>query len=280
MSPPKFLKVSCCSRGAGDIFAAMWAVQAARDAGWDVEFYTFAGTAQDVARLFLPPDKVKDLERQKWELFLPWEGNYTATQGMARTRWFHNRLPGGICGAGPVQPRVLESVGRDEAFQGKTLLFPFSHYSEREWPLPRFLQTAKLLEDQGHDCVIIGPENRLSTVRALGWQKCGNFAAWLPLSRAMLAARLVVGNDSGPINAAGAFGVPGVCVHAQMTATGLTSDYPTIRSVVPTWAGTCAGCHWQAFAGYLQGHCVKGMCRELELISPRSVLAAVRDMGV
>ena len=50
----KLLKVSCCTRGAGDIFAAMWAVQAARDAGWRVEFYTFAGAAQDVARLFLP----------------------------------------------------------------------------------------------------------------------------------------------------------------------------------------------------------------------------------
>lgn len=275
----KLLKISCCTRGAGDVFAAMWAVQAARDAGWRVEFYTFAGAAQDVARLFLPAENVHDVERQKWELFLPHEGNNVATMGTARTRWFHSRLPGSICGETPVMPRPVPEVVRNEDFAGKTLLFPFSFYSEREWPLPRFIQTAKLLELQGHDCLIVGPENRLGLVRALGWQKCCNFAAWLPLSCAMLAVRMVVGNDSGPMNAAGSLGVPCVAIHAQMSAKGLTADYPTVRSVVPSWEGTCAGCHWQGFAGYLQGHCVRGVCRELELISPKSVVAAVNSFS-
>lgn len=90
------------------------------------------------------------------------------------------------------------------------LLFPGAGHPAKQWPLVQFFQLAKILEQQGFSALfVLGPAEIERGVIPEG-------KAWVApesledLENVILAARAVVGADTGPMHLAGMLGVPGV----------------------------------------------------------------------
>ena len=101
---------------------------------------------------------------------------------------------------------------RRGAEYGEVLLLPGAGHPAKQWPLVQFFELAAWLQRQGHKVrFILGPAER---ERGMTVQ---DFPTVFPDSLDMLqdvlqGARLVVGNDSGPMHLAGMLGVPGLAL--------------------------------------------------------------------
>ncbi|PTN34118.1 glycosyltransferase family 9 protein [Desulfonatronum sp. SC1] len=106
------------------------------------------------------------------------------------------------------------------------LLFPGAGHPAKQWPLVQFFELARWLQEQGHEVrFILGPAE---LDRRMG---VSDYPVSCPdslevLRELLLSARLVVGNDSGPMHLAGMLGVPGLALfgpalEAQWSPVGL-----------------------------------------------------------
>jgi ADP-heptose:LPS heptosyltransferase len=97
--------------------------------------------------------------------------------------------------------------------EGNTaLLFPGAGHADKAWPLGNFEHLAALLRERGiRPVFVIGPAERERGVVPQEGEilEPQDIAA---LSRALCAARFVVGPDSGPMHLAGLHGLPGVAL--------------------------------------------------------------------
>lgn len=269
--------VSCSSPGAGDTLAAMWAVASVKACGGRVVYHTTGDAANAAARLFLKEEEMGDATRQKVELFLPQKPSHVGTVDKSRARYYFDKLPERFKWSGMVAPTPLPHVFPLAEDMGKIVVFPDSIWSGRSYPAHLWARVAGALESDGRKVVFLTTPNHLHVLHYLKVQDCRAAESWLHLSRIISGASLVLCNDSGPLHLAAALGVPTVAVFAQMTPAGLVGDYPTVSPVVPTWAGTCAGCHWQPERGHGNAPlCRPTTCHELPQISPLAILHAAR----
>ena len=107
------------------------------------------------------------------------------------------------------------------------LLFPGSGHPAKNWGLVKFLELATRLADAGETPVfVLGPVERTQKMN------CDPFPCHHPenlrdLEALLATARLVIGNDSGPMHLAGCLGTPGLALfgptnHRQWGAPGIT----------------------------------------------------------
>jgi len=103
--------------------------------------------------------------------------------------------------------------------KGKTaLIFPGSGHRAKRWPLVQFLELAAWLRKQGLCPVfVLGPVEREQGVEVRGFDvlRPESLSA---LQEALGQARLVVGNDCGPMHLAGMLGLPGLVLFGPTSA--------------------------------------------------------------
>jgi len=90
------------------------------------------------------------------------------------------------------------------------LIFPGSGSPLKNWPLENFVWAGRRMEEYGIKCrMVLGPaESNVDTLSSgLETVRCENLEQ---LQELMLQARLVLGNDSGPMHLGAMFGVPGL----------------------------------------------------------------------
>lgn len=156
-----------------------------------------------------PPDGVLMPPRQRYARSLRKLGIKGTTQWLAAWRKH--------CGAAPNR-KVREG--------GEVLLLPGAGHSAKQWPSVQFLELARWLQGQGHRVrFVLGPVERDQGMGFPGYPvSCPDLLE--DLQELLLDARLVVGNDSGPLHLAGLLGVPGLALfgpasEAQWAPTGL-----------------------------------------------------------
>ncbi|MFO7817358.1 MAG: glycosyltransferase family 9 protein [Thermodesulfobacteriota bacterium] len=113
-------------------------------------------------------------------------------------------------------PHDWQEVWRKEfgSFQktqkAPVLFFPGSGNSGKNWPLVKFFELGKWLENRGVKVVfVLGPLEREKNVSVDNFATC-NPDSLRELARVVRGARAVVGNDCGPMHLAGSYKVPGV----------------------------------------------------------------------
>lgn len=112
------------------------------------------------------------------------------------------------------------------------LLFPFASREEKSWPAAHFEQLALQLEEHGQNVWICGDARHRGRLQpmAAGGRRCIVNPPLPLLLRLTASARLIIGNDSGPLHAAGLLQRPGVAVY---TCANLHKFAPFSSSITP-----------------------------------------------
>ncbi|MEW5773914.1 MAG: glycosyltransferase family 9 protein [Thermodesulfobacteriota bacterium] len=108
--------------------------------------------------------------------------------------------------------------GRAAAAGDRILLFPGGGHRLKHWPRVQFLELARRLSSRGLDPVfVLGPVELERGFAAEGVPVLAppDLAA---LQQALLAARLALGNDCGPMHLAGMLGLPGAVLFGPTSA--------------------------------------------------------------
>jgi hypothetical protein len=128
-----------------------------------------------------------------------------------------------------------EVAGRDRQ---TVLLFPGSGHQAKCWPLERYLELARRLQDRGARIrFILGPAEQ---ERGVGVQKFEHFLCddLLHLQQHLLQADLVVGNDCGPLHLAGMLGCPSVAIFGPTPA----AQWGPLESRILESGASCSPC--------------------------------------
>jgi len=161
------------------------------------------------------------------------------------------------------------AVGRRE-HGGEVLLWPNTDYGSREWPSFYWIELAERLTDSGMRVRVCGgsPDNRYSQFPGM-WKR-----GWRYNAAAMLAARAVVGNDSGPAHLSGTLDVPTVVLLGPTTSS-VFIQYPSVKCLSTDPAVlSCSGCYFHApFAK----SCEIG-CAALAHLKPEDVFSEIAKL--
>jgi hypothetical protein len=145
----------------------------------------------------------------------------------------------GVQAAGDFRAEFVRLFGEthDPEENGEILLFPGSGHPMKCWPAVQFFQLGRWLQDQALAVrIVLGPAetDREMTAEHLPDARPQNLAE---LQRMVSGARLVIGNDCGPMHLAGMLGVPGLvlfgptsperwCPHGLTAIRGLCPESP------------------------------------------------------
>ena len=114
--------------------------------------------------------------------------------------------------------RSMFAQGRTGPGRPRVLIFPGAGHRAKCWPLPKYLELGTWMGKQGLEPVwVLGP------AEAERGMEVQNFQLLQPmnlgqLQKALLEARLVIGNDSGPMHLAGHLGLPGLALFGPAAA--------------------------------------------------------------
>jgi ADP-heptose:LPS heptosyltransferase len=135
----------------------------------------------------------------------------------------------------PTRPASID-LTRANKYPGRNaVLAPFSCYSSREWPAAKWCALAGQLVAEGYHVHAIGSAQQAGQLAdALGDATVTRHVGLAPahVINLMLAAEVVVANDSGPAHVGGLLGVPTICVHAGSLPHGFLFDLaPSVVSI-------------------------------------------------
>ena len=157
----------------------------------------------------------------------------------------------------------LESVRTDNTI----LLYPQSADASREWPIRHWRRLRKMLADGGYAVRIIMPK-AVDSVES--WS-----LTWPQNIALMQTAKLVIGNDSGPVHVAGTLDVPTLAVCGPTGQRGVFDHMPSVRTVAASQEViSCVGC---CYGVEFEESC-KRECRALGLTTPEQVYQVAKDM--
>lgn len=261
------LHAACLWGGVGDVLCCLWAVQAAKDAGYDVAFYSQMPALaklwhEDSHDLLHAPDEARVL-LGRWN-------EYSKAMGEpgepTRLELFAGRL---LPGLAPVRPRLRVELPDVPAGWGNIILCtPGAQWTQREWPIGHWMRLQDLAEKEGWRLVAAGDKKELLARFRHSWTP-RNAGEW---ATGLLRARLLITGDTGPVHLAGVLNTPAVCVHAILRPECLTAHYGSVRSVFPGGKSGCAGCAFRADRGFT-GTC-RTYCGELAGLAPGEVWEA------
>lgn len=160
----------------------------------------------------------------------------------------------------------IESLGKE--FSDCVMLFPFSHEPAREWSIQHWSGLERLLNNRGlQTAVCHSSDSKISLLksrRLIG-------ASPEHLAGAMLNAKCVVGNDSGPAHLGGILGVKTIVLGGYTPVQQIFGIYP--RVICLQGSLPCSGC----CAGRPMDSRCRKSCGNLQVISPEQVLDAILD---
>lgn len=144
----------------------------------------------------------------------------------------------------PLHTLTVEEIeyGRSCVGDDSILLWPNTDYGSREWPPMYWIRLAEMLTCAGHPVWFCGGKQ---DARYKAWPGIWE-QSWRVNAACMLAARLVVGNDSGPAHLAGTLDVPTIALLGP-TNSSVFVQYPSVTclSASPNDIG-CVGCYFHA----------------------------------
>lgn len=151
-------------------------------------------------------------ELPDWKEFLFLHG-MAAGRDVSPTALYREALTGhGIAFAADWAETFRAHFGRHAPTTDTVLLFAGAGSQDKAWPLPRLEYLAEMLRDHGMRPVfVLGPVERERGIAPAGGEVFTP-DTMAELSRALCAARCVVGPDCGPMHLAGMHGVPGVAL--------------------------------------------------------------------
>jgi len=134
-----------------------------------------------------------------------------------------------------LRPMDREMGRRDSA---DVLIFPSSYSPVRTWPRPYFVELGLLLRKAGYTVKVVTEQRDYAFFMPF---HCIVGQSWNYVAAAMQAAKLVIGNDSGPAHVAGTIGTPTIAIQGATTER-IYAHIPEVISYRKK-SMPCAGCH-------------------------------------
>jgi len=265
--------------GLGDVIACLWIIQAMSDDGHHVVFYTPKSDASLLWHEHSRP--VQEAPEEAIIIYGRLNESTRALSGEHRLEIIRGRIPEDYRPATPTQPRIREEVaplvtppffgnrwGQEVSNQWHrvVLLFPFSEWAHREWPLAHWQMLEARLEAAGAITLTLGLDANRESLAL--FRRCAWGLPLLQVLGSMRHAALTIANDSGPAHLAAALGTPLIRVHAMYAPEVIA--YPGENPAYPSAPG-CQGCCARPSAGYIPAICGTS-CPQLASISPSDVM--------
>ena len=272
--------------GYGDVLCCLWTVAALKEQGREVRFYTpkheFAALwhEESYPESEAPEEAVVIFGRRNEDRLVGDGGNRL---DLIRSRVPEEARPGGVRQPS-VRRELLPMLAQPPAIAASwgpevmanwhrvVLLFPFSEWAQRAWPLSHWLLLAARAEEAGLLPIALG--YAADRVAMAGFPRHMWGLDLLQVMALMQRAGAVVSNDSAPLHLAAALSRPVLAVHSIQRPDAILDHYPTAVSLYPEGDRTCAGCTYQPSLRYHPAHC-RTTCAELATISPNRVLEAL-----
>lgn len=171
------------------------------------------------------------------------------------------------------QRRVDEWVASACPSTPLVLLFPFSCFKTRQWPLKYFSDVAWALHGNGYYVVAMGADSSHADALS-GFPYYFYGTSWNHVAAMMKRAEFCIGNDSGPAHLAGTMDV---AFNAIMGPTkSIFSHTPSVYEIAATPdESACVGCFFNPDKGY-RITCDYG-CSSLMAVRPEMIVQLVQD---
>ena len=222
-------------KGVGDIVCFAWLGEGLLRAGEAVEFYATDWRAE-MLRMFQQP--VTDDPSGAVLTNVGYETAVRLNSPLSYLEWMAEHL--GVK-ATPARPRLDlipmdREIGRSDS--ADVLIFPNSYSPVRTWPRSYFVELGLLLRAAGYAVKVVTEQRDYAFFMPFH-SIVGQ--SWNYIAGAIQAARLVIGNDSGPAHLAGTIGTKTIAIQGATTE----RIYRHIPEVVSyrKKALHCAGCH-------------------------------------
>lgn len=174
-----------------------------------------------------------------------------------------------------VSDAETESVNKwyDDACGGKPLvvLFPFTWYQSRRWPLENYVWLSDKLQAAGYYVCAMGTDSR-HKIDLARFPYYFYGTSWNHVAAMIRKAAFCVGNDSGPAHLAGTLDAPFVAIMGPTKR--VFEHMPSVYEYrVKKEVMGCVGCHFDYDAGYRAG--CDTLCKALYRASPEDVFTLV-----
>ncbi len=160
-----------------------------------------------------------------------------------------------------------EQINWAKKWENHVVIFPYSFWNSRSYPLYHWLIFEKMLIAKGESTLILdSPGDGVRTQMFQGFRLWGQGA--LNLAAIIKVSKYVVGNDSGMIHLAGALDRPAVAVCGPTAGNkvfGFWRSVKTINGKLP-----CDSCYWRG-TNYIDKICKEG-CTNLATITPQDLI--------
>lgn len=264
--------------GIGDICVHLWQAEGLRETAVPVKFYTSSAAKREVIEMFghavtktaphwpvtggRAPHYLKEITevRGKKSRLRVWMEDMGLTSAISPATVLDDetRAKG---------KKHVESVANGRKC---VLLFPYAEWNPRRWPLNYWLDLAWGLNHLGVATICLHQSGVETETRTFPYRAWG--LGWKDVGAMMLAADLVIGNDSGPTHVAGNLKVKTL---ALMGPTGRVFEH--YGCVKELFARTeCSPCFFAAERGFRAGCDVA--CQSLMRMLPEQVSKVAMEM--
>ena len=222
-------------KGVGDIVCFAWLGEGLVSTGQDVEFFATDWRAEMLTMFQLP------VTGDRSGALLTQQGYETAVKTgspLSYLQWMAHHLGVTVTPRRPrldLRPMDREMGRRDSA---DVLIFPSSYSPVRTWPRPYFVELGLLLRKAGYTVKVVTEQRDYAFFMPF---HCIVGQSWNYVAAAMQAAKLVIGNDSGPAHVAGTIGTPTIAIQGATTER-IYAHIPEVISYRKK-SMPCAGCH-------------------------------------
>jgi len=254
-------------KGVGDVVCFAWLGEGMLQAGQDISFYARDWRA-DMIRMFQLP--VSDDATGAVLTHAAYVTAVETNSPLSYLQWIAYHL--GVT-VPPKRPRANlnpmdREMGRHDS--ADILIFPDSYSAVRVWPKNYFVELGFTLRDAGYTVKFVTEQRDYAFFMPF---HCIVGQSWHYMSAAIQAARLVIGNDSGPAHLAGTLGTRTIAIMGATTER-IYEHIPEVfcyrKKSLP-----CAGCH--CIRPPFRPTCEIG-CLELYRTFPEEVSQFVLDM--
>lgn len=170
-----------------------------------------------------------------------------------------------------IPPDALEwAINTRQGFGDKdlVLLFPQTLWQSRAWPAACWIDLAWWLNERNVSAVtmLVNEDKQFTNTPRYMWGfDLAKVAALMSL------AKMVVGNDSGPVHISGTMGVPTMVTCGPTRPACVFGHIPEVTALTNEEPPHCAGCHFQP---PFRAACDQG-CQALFALKPHAVLARI-----
>lgn len=170
-------------------------------------------------------------------------------------------------------PKAKLPIGHyGERYRDHILMFPFSAWKGREYPLVNYIHIYRELEAQGEQVIVMAPDHHnLLDLMSFSHRKKGLKPA--KVFDMISTAKMVIGNDSAPIHLAGIAGTKAIALCGPTDGKVAFGHYPSVE--VLQGSLPCNKCYWSTRDYIPPCHT---FCANLASIHPSAVINTLWEL--